>query len=201
MRSLLRIAVAATTLLLLGLAVAPGTARAADGDEHVARIRLRVVDAVNEGTRAEIERMRARLGEDASGEVARLEHKLREGCRLAADLRAVREVRPRASIAAVPAGSGRAPAGDGGRSSGESVFQAARTAIPHTPTGVLSLVGGGALALVGGGVAAAVTRRPRTGDQPVSRCRTPARGCGLGRLPALRSGRLVRRGSPARGSR
>jgi hypothetical protein len=41
-------------------------------------------------------------------------------------------------------------------------FRAALRAIPHTPVGVLSVVGGAALALVGGGAAAVVVRqRPR----------------------------------------
>ncbi|WP_159047953.1 hypothetical protein [Streptomyces sp. WM6378] len=155
MRSLLRIAVAAATLLVLGMAVGPGAAYAADGDEHVARIRLRVVDAVNAETRAEIERARASLA--PPGEVARLEEKFQKGSRLAADLRTVRAVVPRGTGAETPIRS----AGGGDKSSGGTVFQAARAALPHTPAGVLSLVGGGALALVGGGVAATVVRRPR----------------------------------------
>ncbi|WP_438292400.1 hypothetical protein [Streptomyces sp. HUAS TT7] len=154
MRSLLRIAVAAATLLVLGMAVGPGAAYAADGDEHVARIRLRVVDAVNEETRAEIERARAGLA--SSGEVARLEEKFREGSRLAADLRTVRAVRPRGAASETRVHS----AADGDKPSGDNAFQAARAALLHTPAGVLSLVGGGALALVGGGLAAAVVRRP-----------------------------------------
>uniref|UniRef100_A0AAU2V4D9 Secreted protein n=1 Tax=Streptomyces sp. NBC_00003 TaxID=2903608 RepID=A0AAU2V4D9_9ACTN len=157
MRSLLRIAVAAATLLVLGVAAGPGAAYAVDGDEHVARMRLRVVDAVNEETRVEIERARAGLA--SSGELARLEEKFREGKRLAADLRAVRAVPPRGGAGSESAGHS---AGDShSAEAGNSVFRAARTALPHTPAGVLSLVGGGALALVGGGVAAAVVRRPR----------------------------------------
>ncbi|GAA2427420.1 hypothetical protein GCM10010388_13710 [Streptomyces mauvecolor] len=157
MRSLLRIAVAAATLLVLGMAVGPGAAYAADGDEHVARIRLRVVDAVNAETRVEIERARAGLA--SSAEVARLEEKFREGSRLAADLRTVRAVRPRSAGADTRIHS--AGDGDSGKPSGGNAFRAARAALPHTPVGVLSLVGGGALALVGGGVAAAVLRQPR----------------------------------------
>ncbi|GGU46522.1 hypothetical protein GCM10010289_78840 [Streptomyces violascens] len=150
-------AVATAILLVLGMAVGPGAACAADGDEHVARIRLRVVDAVNQETRVEIERARAGLA--SSAEVARLEEKLQEGSRLAADLRTVRAVRPRGAGSESRIRS----AGDGGseKPSGGTAFQAARAALPHTPVGVLSLVGGGALALVGGGVAAAVLRQPR----------------------------------------
>lgn len=144
----------AAALLVLGMAVGPGAAYAADGDERVARIRLRVVDAVNAETRAEIERAR---GLAPPGEVARLEEKFQEGSRLAADLRTVRAVRPRSAEAESAIRS----AGGGDESSGGTVFQAARAALPHTPAGVLSLVGGGALALVGGGVAATVVRRPR----------------------------------------
>jgi hypothetical protein len=157
MRSLLRIAVATATLLVLGMAVGPGAAYAADGDEHVARIRLRVVDAVNQETRVEIERARAGLA--SSAEVARLEEKLQEGSRLAADLRTVQAVRPRGAGSESRLRS--AGDGDSEKPSGDTAFQAARAALPHTPVGVLSLVGGGALALVGGGVAAAVLRQPR----------------------------------------
>jgi hypothetical protein len=155
MRSLLRIAAAAATLLVVGMGVGTGAAHAADGDERVARIRLRVVDAVNEETRAEIDRARAGLA--SSGEVARLEEKFQEGSRLAADLRAVRAVRLREAGSENPVRS----AADGDKPSRDNAFRAARAALPHTPAGVLSLVGGGALALVGGGVAATVVRRPR----------------------------------------
>ncbi|MFE9405803.1 hypothetical protein ACFYNY_29330 [Streptomyces sp. NPDC006530] len=98
MRTLLRIAVAAATLLVLGMAVAPGAAYAMDGDERVARMRLRVVDAVNEGTRAEIQRAHDCPGSRSADEVDRLEARLREGCRLAAALRDVRAVRRRGRL-------------------------------------------------------------------------------------------------------
>ncbi|MFE4862557.1 hypothetical protein [Streptomyces sp. NPDC056670] len=193
MRSLLRIAVAAVTLLLLGMAVAPGAAHAVNGDERIAQMRLRVVDAVNEGTLGEIQRLRAAMRGDASDEVARLETKLRDGWQLAAELRSVRAAAvahtrgvmrgavPVGSAvgshvgpaAAMSAGSAPGPAVASGvrsvdPSSGaaardgheDNVLEAARAALPGTPVGVLSLIGGGALALVGRGVAAAVVRRP-----------------------------------------
>ncbi len=81
---------AAATLLVLGMAVAPGTAYAMDGDERIARIRLRVVEAVNEETRDEIQRAHACPGSHSADEVDRLEAKLRAGCRLAEGLRHVR---------------------------------------------------------------------------------------------------------------
>ncbi|MFJ8314257.1 MULTISPECIES: hypothetical protein [unclassified Streptomyces] len=149
------------TLLVLGVAVAPGAAYAVDGDDHVARMRLRVVNAINEDTRLEIERVRACTGGASSGEVARLEHKLQEGCRLAAELRAVRPVKAQ-GVRAERAGFTTASASGGGPVPGDDAFRAARRAIPHTPVGVLSVVGGAALVLVGGGAAAAVVRqRPR----------------------------------------
>ncbi|MCT9091374.1 hypothetical protein N4G70_21260 [Streptomyces sp. ASQP_92] len=98
MRTLLRIAVAAATLLVLGMAVAPGAAYAMDGDERVARMRLRVVDAVNEGHQAQIQRAHDCPGSRSADEVGRLEARLREGCRLAADLRDVRAVHRRGRL-------------------------------------------------------------------------------------------------------
>ncbi|MEV6049307.1 hypothetical protein [Streptomyces xanthochromogenes] len=231
MRSLLRIAVATATLLLLGMAVAPGAAHAVNGDERIAQMRLRVVDAVNEGTVGEIQRLRAAVGGGSDQVVARLEARLRHGWQLAADLRSVRvpgaghargagtSTSPGASASAghsgvgtpvggparsataqvgesstgsatVPAAGsatgsmvqaatgaavvpavysvdpsagsvGGSPGGASDRDSGgDNAFEAARAALPDTPVGVLSLIGGGALALVGGGLAAAVVRRP-----------------------------------------
>ncbi|MCX5388015.1 hypothetical protein [Streptomyces sp. NBC_00083] len=206
MRSLLRIAAAVAVLFVIGSLTAPGAAYAESGDEHVARLRLRVVESVNRETRGEIERVRACAGEnasgaDTSGRVARLEATLREGCRLAADLRSVRGVvRHRAvAAAASPRGShgeargaswtpggadapAEAPADlsadgadvssgvsssrEGGGESGESdesVFHAARSALPHTPVGVLCVLCGGGLALIGAGLAAGAVRRPGAG--------------------------------------
>ncbi|AYG81283.1 hypothetical protein DWB77_03429 [Streptomyces hundungensis] len=114
MRSLLRIAVAPATLLVLGMAVAPGTAYAMDGDERIARIRLRVVEAVNEKTRDEIQRAHACPGSHSADEVDRLEAKLRDGCRLAQDLRHVRAAHGRGrAVHAVGGGSGDGPGAPG----------------------------------------------------------------------------------------
>ncbi|MEU8964361.1 MULTISPECIES: hypothetical protein [unclassified Streptomyces] len=224
MRSLLRIAVAAATFLLVGMAVAPGAAHAVNGDERIAQMRLRVVDAVNEGTLSEIQRLRGATSGGLSEEVVRLEAKLRSGWQLAADLRSVRShgavqgrgfveaagthtamrsatgavagdagsgaallSTPASSASSTPAvysvaysvdpsggsvsGSARASAGGSAAGSssgrgrgGDNAFEAARAALPDTPVGVLSLIGGGALALVGGGMAAAVVRRPYKKD-------------------------------------
>ncbi|WP_328311271.1 hypothetical protein OG432_14035 [Streptomyces sp. NBC_00442] len=225
MRSPLRIVAAVATLLVLGSVAAPGAAYAESGDRRVAQMRLRVVEAVNQGTLGEIERVRACAGEDLCGEVARLEAKLRDGCRLAADLRHVRGVVRHRAVPSVPVrvetpvetgarGAGWTPGGadvpaepaeipaepaggsagaadastdgsadasaeaqtgvstglsdgasaGGGEAGGEeTVFQAARSAVPHTPVGVLCVLSGGGLALVGGGLAAAAVRRPGTG--------------------------------------
>lgn len=212
---------AAATFLLVGMAVAPGAAHAVNGDERIAQMRLRVVDAVNEGTLSEIQRLRGATGGGLSEEVVRLEAKLRSGWQLAADLRSVRShgaVQGRgfveaagthtamrsatgavagdagsgAALLSTPAsstpavysvaysvdpsggsvsGSARASAGGSAAGSssgrgrgGDNAFEAARAALPDTPVGVLSLIGGGALALVGGGMAAAVVRRPYKKD-------------------------------------
>ncbi|MFE4870087.1 hypothetical protein [Streptomyces sp. NPDC056682] len=164
MRSLLRSAVAAATLLVLGVAVAPGAAYAVDGDDRVARMRLRVVDAVNEETRHEVERARSCGGGVASGEVGRLERKLARGCRLAAELRAIgargNSARGRATGGA---GSSMGVAGEREPQAGNGLFHAAGQAIPHAPVGVLALVGGVALAIAGWGAAAVVLRPPPRG--------------------------------------
>lgn len=67
------------------------TTYAADGDEHVAHIRARMVDTVNQETRREIERLRA-CGDEASlAEAERLERRLRDACRLSDQLHSVRQ--------------------------------------------------------------------------------------------------------------
>ncbi|MFE9536966.1 hypothetical protein [Streptomyces sp. NPDC006691] len=162
MRSLLRIAVAAATFLLVGMAVVPGAAHAVNGDERIAQMRLRVVDVVNKGTLSEIQRLRSATSGGLSEEVVRLEAKLHSGLQLAADLRSVRSpgaVHGRGAVAG--AGTSAAP---GAATGGGTALAPSSSATRAAAGAVVAGSGGAALMSTSVSSASAVSVVPSVGS-------------------------------------
>lgn len=133
MRSLVRVAgvVGVTAVLSAVSVVGAVTAYAVDGDERVARVRARMVDAVNRETRAEIDRLRRCPDDVSRAEADRLERLLRESCLYAEQLHSVRAPLAR---------------------------NAAHEVVEGEPVGAAALVVGTSVLLVGGGAAVASVR-------------------------------------------
>ncbi|WP_406343193.1 hypothetical protein [Streptomyces sp. NBC_00648] len=165
MRSLVRVAgvVGVTAVVSAASVVGAVTAYAADGDERVARVRARMVDAVNRETRGEIDRLRQCGDEVSRAEADRLERLLRDSCLYAEQLHSVRAPLARNAAARGETGSYgvestyRVVGADAVASSGDPL-RAAREAAEGAPVGAAALVAGASVLLVGGGAAVASVR-------------------------------------------
>ncbi|PKV87104.1 hypothetical protein [Streptomyces sp. TLI_146] len=165
MRSLVRVAgvVGVTAVLSAASVVGAVTAYATDGDERVARVRARVVDAVNRETRDEIHRLRRCHDEVSRAEADRLERLLRDSCVYAEQLHSVRS--PLARHAAVRGETRsygvertyRVVGADAVEVPGDPLG-AARDVGEGEPVGAAALVVGTSVLLVGGGAAVASVR-------------------------------------------
>ncbi|GGP74058.1 hypothetical protein [Streptomyces melanogenes] len=155
MRSLVRVAgvVGVTAVLSATSVVGAVTAYAVDGDERVARIRARMVDAVNRETRDEIDRLRRCSDDGSRAEANRLERLLQDSCRYAEQLHSVRA--PLARNAAVR--TYRVVGADAVDVPGDPLG-AAREVVEREPVGAAALVVGTSVLLVGGGAAVASVR-------------------------------------------
>ncbi|WHM37334.1 hypothetical protein [Streptomyces sp. BPTC-684] len=165
MRSLVRVAgvVGVTAVLSAASVVGAVTAYAVDGDERVARVRVRMVDAVNRETRDEIDRLRRCTDEASRAEADRLERLLRDSCLYAEQLHSVRT--PLARNAAVRGETGsygvertyRVVGAEAVEAPGDPL-RAAREVAESQPVGAAALVVGTSVLLVGGGAAVASVR-------------------------------------------
>ncbi|MFI1177197.1 hypothetical protein [Streptomyces melanogenes] len=155
MRSLVRVAgvVGVTAVLSATSVVGAVTAYAVDGDERVARIRARMVDAVNRETRDEIDRLRRCSDDGSRAEADRLERLLQDSCLYAEQLHSVRT--PLARNAAVR--TYRVVGAEAVDVPGDPLG-AAREVVEGEPVGAAALVVGTSVLLVGGGAAVASVR-------------------------------------------